>query len=366
MMLRSFLCCEILPDFMISLREIIIRRNDPVSDTIYQRQAGDMEKTFMRAGTHSGKFHADEVMATAILREIFDLEVVRSRDPDELKDLDIIYDIGEGEFDHHQMDKRYRDNGIPYAAYGLIWERFGRDVIRMQDDGLSEENLEYLFHELDDMLIQGIDAADNGVRTTKTIIPTLNITAIISKFNPTWDSGLDEESSFNEAVDLASSVFKNVLRQKLSVVYAEEHVRSAYLKRTVPELLILDKPYPWNELLNQIDEEKQIVYVISPDHGQYIIQTVRRSDGGYGDVKPLPQSWAGKRDAELCAVTGTEDAVFCHADRFIAGARSLESIMKMAELALAEPEEQKHEEMETGILKAIKRFLLSRRIRVMR
>lgn len=325
-----------------------------------------MEKEFKRVGTHNGKFHADEVMSTAILKEIFDIEVIRSRDPEVLKDLEIIYDIGEGEFDHHQVDKRYRDSGIPYAACGLIWERFGRDVIRMYDDALSEENLEYIFHEIDDMLIKGIDAADNGLRTTRAIIPTLNITAIISKFNPTWDSGPDEESSFSEAVGLASGVLKNVLRQKLSVVYAEEHVRRAYKNRTVPELLVLDKPYPWNEILYQIDEEKQIVYVISPDHGQYIIQTVWRSDGGYGDVKPLPLSWAGKRDAELCAVTGTEDAVFCHADRFIAGARSLESIMKMAEIALAEPEETKHEEVDVSILDAIKRLISSKRIRVLR
>lgn len=325
-----------------------------------------MDKAIKRVGTHNGKFHADEVMATAILKEIFDIEVVRSRDPDVLKDLEIIYDIGEGEFDHHQMDKRYRDNGIPYAACGLIWERFGRDVIRMYDNTLSQENLEYMFHEMDDILIKGIDAADNGIRTTKTIVPTLNITAIISKFNPSWDSRLDEENSFNEAVELASSVFKNVLRQKFSVVYAEEYVRNAYKNRSVPELLVLDKPYPWNELLYQIDEEKQIVYVISPDHDQYIIQTVRRSDGGYGDVKPLPLSWAGKRDEELCAVTGTDDAVFCHADRFIAGARSLDSIMKMAEIALAEPEEREAEEVDVSILNALKRFILSKKIRVFR
>lgn len=326
-----------------------------------------MEKTFKKAGTHNGKFHADEVMSTAILKEIFDIEVVRSRDPEVLNELDIVYDVGEGEFDHHQMDKRYRDNGTPYAACGLIWERFGRDVVRMYDDTLSEENLEYLFHEIDDMLIQGIDAADNGLRTSKTIIPTLNITAIISKFNPAWDSELDEDSSFNEAVGLASNVFKNVLRQKFSVVYAEEYVRDAYKSRTVPELLVLDRPYPWNEVLNQIDEDKEIVFVISPDHGQYIIQTVRRSDGGYGDVKPLPLSWAGKRDSELSAVTGVEDAVFCHTDRFIAGARSVESIMKMAQLALIEPEEPTdHEKVDVSLLDWVKRFMISKRIRVLK
>lgn len=238
-----------------------------------------MEKPFKKAGTHSGKFHADEVMATAILMELFELEVIRSRDPDVLKGLDLIYDIGEGEFDHHQPDKRYRDNGTPYAACGLIWERFGRDIIKNYDSTLSEENIEYMFHEIDSVLIEGIDAADNGMRTCRTIIPTLNISAIISKFNPTWDSDTDENEAFSQAVEFASVVFKNLLRHKFSVVYAEEHVRKAYENRIVPELLVLGRPYPWNEILPQLDENREIVFVISPDHGQYIMQTVRRRDG---------------------------------------------------------------------------------------
>ncbi len=326
-----------------------------------------MEKLFKRAGTHSGKFHADEVMATAILKELFDLEVVRSRDPDDLNGLDLVYDIGEGEFDHHQMDKRYRDNGTPYAACGLIWDRFGMDIIRTYDASLSDENMEYMFRGIDEMLIEGIDAADNGMRTCRTIIPTLNISAIISKCNPTWDTVIDEDVAFNQAVDLASVVFQNALRQKFSVVYAEEYVRKSYADRTVPELLVLDRPYPWNEILHQIDDDREVVYVISPDHGRYIMQTVRKRDGGYGDIKSLPYSWAGKRDEELCAVTGVEDAVFCHSDRFIAGAKSLEGILKLAELALAEPEETDEKEMaKVSILSAFKRFLVSKRIGVRR
>ena len=65
-------------------------------------------------------------MATAILKQIFDLDIHRTRDLDELEKLDIVYDVGRGEFDHHGVDKVYREDGIPYAASGLIWERFGR------------------------------------------------------------------------------------------------------------------------------------------------------------------------------------------------------------------------------------------------
>ena len=36
------------------------------------------------------------------------------------------------------------------------------------------------------------------------------------------------------------------------------------------------------------------------------------------DKKKLPKAWAGLRNEELAAVTGVEDAIFCHTGRFIA------------------------------------------------
>lgn len=301
--------------------------------------SGLSEKRFKRVGTHNGRFHADEVMSTALLKELYDVEVVRSRDPDVLSRLDLIYDVGEGEFDHHQPDGRSRENGTPYAACGLIWERFGREIVRSFDGSLAEPEADRIFREIDRRLIEGIDAADNGIRTFRTIIPTLSISNAISKFNPTWDSPVSEDSAFEEAVRMASSVFRNVMKQILSVERAREYVRSAYASRDVRELLMLDRNYPWNELVYDVDRDNELLYVIYPDNGRYMLQTVRRRNGRSPEGKLLPASWAGKRDGELAAVTGVQDAVFCHSHRFIAGAGSPEGIMRLAELALVEPEE---------------------------
>ena len=42
----------------------------------------------------------------------------------------IIYDIGFGKYDHHQKGGNgVRKNGVPYAACGLIWKDFGKDLI---------------------------------------------------------------------------------------------------------------------------------------------------------------------------------------------------------------------------------------------
>jgi len=64
-------------------------------------------------GTHSGAFHADEILACVMLKyteEFKDANVVRSRNPDIWKLADILCDVG-GEFnaekklfDHHQKE----------------------------------------------------------------------------------------------------------------------------------------------------------------------------------------------------------------------------------------------------------------------
>ena len=53
-----------------------------------------------------------------------DIEIIRGNEVPE--DFDgIVYDIGRGKYDHHQLNKRVRENGIPYAAFGLLWEEYG-------------------------------------------------------------------------------------------------------------------------------------------------------------------------------------------------------------------------------------------------
>ena len=57
--------------------------------------------------THSGTMHADEVFASAFLEMYLGTALVfRTNDVDFSKTNDqmFIYDVGRGEFDHHQVD----------------------------------------------------------------------------------------------------------------------------------------------------------------------------------------------------------------------------------------------------------------------
>lgn len=308
-------------------------------------------KTFKRIGTHDGRFHADDVIATAILKEIFEVELVRTRDEKVLSTLDIVYDVGGGKFDHHGIDKVYRPDGIPYAACGLIWKEYGEAVIRSKESGLKNEDTTKIFNYIDRNFIEGVDALDNGIWIDKSEIPLVNISSIISGFNPLWNSDKDENEAFDEAVQFSASVLRNMLNQRFSVLTSREHVVKAFNNRSVPEVLILDLYCPYAETLREIDERAEVIYVIYPNKNGYAIQTVRGANGE--DKKLLPKEWAGLRNEELAAVTKVSDAVFCHTGRFIAVAKTLKGITKMAELALKNDDT----DISKGLLYYVKKFL---------
>ncbi len=82
--------------------------------------------------THSSRFHADDVLSAALLKIsgiISDVSVIQrvGRVPQDFDGL--AFDIGGGEFDHHQQDARVRPNGNKYAAFGLLWNAVGAEYI---------------------------------------------------------------------------------------------------------------------------------------------------------------------------------------------------------------------------------------------
>ncbi|MFR3344998.1 MAG: MYG1 family protein [Anaerobutyricum sp.] len=81
----------------------------------------------------------------------------------------IIFDIGRGKYDHHQRDSRIRENGIPYAAFGLLWEELGTEI-------LGEE----LAAKFDESFIQPLDNNDNTGEKNE-------LATLIGNFNPSWD-----------------------------------------------------------------------------------------------------------------------------------------------------------------------------------
>ena len=62
----------------------------------------------------------------------------------------IVYDIGDGMFDHHREPRQTRPNGVPYAAFGLLWRVLGPGLVGERQARLIDENF-----------IQPLDLNDN-------------------------------------------------------------------------------------------------------------------------------------------------------------------------------------------------------------
>ena len=81
-----------------------------------------------QAFTHGGKFHADDVFSAALLRHIRpDIRILRGFAVPENFD-GLVFDIGDGMFDHHAAGSPVRPNGNPYAAFGLLWQVLGPEL----------------------------------------------------------------------------------------------------------------------------------------------------------------------------------------------------------------------------------------------
>ena len=284
--------------------------------------------------THGGTFHADEVLATVILGKILgDVTVLRTfRVPEELDEEAIVYDIGFGEFDHHQKGGNgTRKNGVPYAAVGLIWEKFGHLLVE------DTCNPKLVWQLLDRDLIQGVDATDNGeMPVVDYPAQVMNFSQIISSFNPQWDSEEEADEAFVRAVKFAEVIFDNAFETAVSKAKAKGIVDEA-IEKSKGHIMVLDQFVPWQEFIfasaNKKAEEVQFV-VFPSNRGGYNWQCVPDALGSFGQRKPVPTEWRGLRGKDLQELTGVQTASFCHPAGFIGGADTLEDALALAKSAV--------------------------------
>jgi len=294
-----------------------------------------MNSTNILAVTHSGVFHADEVMASVIIKQIYDnVEIVRSRNQEDFDRADIVFDVGGGDYDHHSDNQEYRENGIPYAACGLIWREFGPKLIKKFKPSFSEDQIEEVFYSVDKSVIESIDAIDNGYYVEKDEVHMPTLDQLVKGFNPNWNTKLDAYEQFNKAIEFCTPILLNAIDGVVAAIEAEKMVKTSFDNREVDNILILDKFCPWKRHLSNYDEDGSIIYVIFKDLvNGYRVQAVSEPDSR-DSIKEFPREWAGKDPEVINSLVDIDDAIFVHPGGFIAGTGSLSSAVKMAELAL--------------------------------
>ncbi|MCX6701985.1 MAG: MYG1 family protein [Candidatus Zambryskibacteria bacterium] len=287
--------------------------------------------------THNGHFHADEIFAVAtlllILGEKDDVAVVRTRDMEIIESGDYVVDVGgiydesKNYFDHHQIGgSGIRSNTIPYASFGLVWKKYGEKL-----SGSSE-----VAQKIDQILIQWIDATDNGIQIIETKIPGIypyDIGLFFNSFTPNWnDSESDTDDIFMQLVSLAKTILIKEISKRKNLLEVRSIVKEIYNNTGDKRLIVFDRFYPSQEILSEYPEP---LFTVSPrDYGDWEIKAVRSDKHSFKNRKDLPLSWASKTGEELEKVTGVSGSMFCHKGRFIATAKTKEAILKMAEIAL--------------------------------
>ena len=282
-----------------------------------------IKKKSAKAFTHSGKFHADDVFSYALLLYL-NPAITITRGNKVPKDFDgIVFDIGRGKYDHHQKDSRIRENEIPYAAFGLLWEELGKEI-------LGEE----LAAKFDESFIQPLDNNDNTGEKNE-------LATLIGNFNPSWDIEHGENEAFLKAVQTAGMILVNTFEKYKGNERAEKRIEeilttqeSSVLsgKKSPVEAKILTLPefIPCQKQLR----DTEIAFIIFPSNrGGYCIQPLKRKHS-LNYKCSFPESWLGLEGKELQTETGLNSANFCHKGGFIMTTDHLDDAISACKISL--------------------------------
>ncbi|MFT4978033.1 MAG: uncharacterized UPF0160 family protein [Myxococcota bacterium] len=265
------------------------------------------------AATHSGPFHADDVLAWALIKTFYDADatLLRSRDPDALQKADIVFDVG-GTFDPkiRRFDHHQHDYTGPLSSAGMVlgW---------LQEQAHIDDDLAELLRE---RLVNYVDAVDNGRQTPDPTIPCF------PQIVGTLNSGCIELADFDDSFLCAGEVARQFVEGIASGLREQKAGAAAVVDAmdvaaaAGSNLLFLDRYHRWKHTyFEHGGVEHPTEFVVHPGvDGRWRAVAVPPIPGSFAQKRPFPESWAGLRDGALAAVTGAAGARFCHKNRFIA------------------------------------------------
>ncbi len=294
--------------------------------------------------THSGGFHADELLSSAVLTRLFpQAELLRSRDRQWVTPAahKIIFDVGgacDGEaqiFDHHQRPGPLREDGQPFSSFGLIWAHYGRAYLAAMD--VPANDVEAIHSKFDTKFVLPIDLLDNGAMDPSVAGPLsiLTLPALLGSLKPVFDdaSPTADDDAFFAALPIARSIVEAHIHNLAAKARAQGIVIEAIAKADTSAILELPMGMPYRSVLDQAEAD-HMLFVIHPRGDDWILNGIKLSNDTFEQRADLPAAWAGLTDTALEDVSGVKGAKFCHNARFIAVASTREAILEMAEIAV--------------------------------
>lgn len=273
--------------------------------------------------THSGPFHADDVMAVALLRTFVaaDAVVVRTRDLARIAACDFAVDVG-GEFDparlrfdHHQAAY---PGALSSAGMVLAWLRDTGRIPAAFAEELRLGAVDYL------------DAVDTGRTAPDPAVPCFPrlIDALVQ---PAEDEpAFDAQFAVGVQIALAWIAGLRAGFDKRSAAVAAVTAAVAVADAAGSNVLRFDRYIHWKPAYfaaGGASHPSEFVLFPGTD-GTWRVVAIPPSEHDFGQKRSLPEAWAGLTDDALAAVTGVPGSVFCHKNRFIAVFRTEEGALE--------------------------------------
>ena len=296
--------------------------------------------------THSGGFHADELLSSVILTRLFpQARILRTRDADWTRPAPdrVIYDVGRDYdparliFDHHQKNPPLRDDGQPYSSFGLIWRQFGHDYLRAS--GVPARDVDAIHAAFDADFVLPIDLVDNGALSPTGPLADLTLPSLLESLKPVFDDQTPEadDRAFDRALIIARAFVEAAIARKAAKLRAEAVVMDAIAAAGDSRVLELPMGMPFRAAIDKAGAD-HLLFVVHPRDTDWTITGIRRDAEGFALRADLPAAWAGLTDAALEAASGVPGARFCHNARFIAVAGDRAAALQLAALAVREVE----------------------------
>lgn len=265
----------------------------------------------LHLATHNGPFHADDVLAAALVRIFVDSEatVLRTRDSEKLAGADVVFDVGgvfDAEtcrFDHHQ--RGYEGNRSS-AGMVLDWLESTGKVSASVASALRFQLVDY------------VDAVDTGARTSAGDVPCFS-TMVGVLVERASDKDFDQwyERAALMAQDIAQGIITGTERSERDAKAVHKAMQTAVSE--CRRVLFFDTYLKWKPAYFAASGAVHPTdYVLFPGKGDWRVVTVPVAIDSKDDKRKLPEEWAGLEGAALEEVVGVSGARFCHKNRFIA------------------------------------------------
>lgn len=330
--------------------------NDDSDDDVNSTPSStsDPNQRVMTIVTHPDKFHADEVMAIAILTTLFEgrgdtvvIQRPNRRTPMVISASTVYVDTGRvynhlnRMYDHHQttfQEKWDIHSPTPLSSCGLIWKHYGLDFLQLS--GCPTEIAPKVMDRLYKNFFLAIDANDNGIticRPINGVKNALTLPYLVSQFNGSNHKDHDDQmSNLCKAVDLCASVLTSVTRTEIdaSVNYANEITRlnEAFINAR-DGVMVLDFPSKTvDSFLRNHDPDRQVVQIYITGSGEeWSVKTVPYSSKDYMDtyVKIIPHNQAITLDFG-------RSVLFIHTNRFLAKTTNQYDAVRLANASISE------------------------------